>query len=32
MEEAELNVHSIGLISLEIYVNITFCNNIKDFE
>ena len=32
MEEAELNVHPIGLTSLEILINISFCNNIKDFE
>ena len=32
MEEAELNVHPIGLMSLEIHVNISFCNNIKDFK
>ena len=31
MEEAELNVHPIGLISSEIHVNISFCNNVKDF-
>ena len=29
MEEAELNVHLIGLISSEIHVNISFCNNAK---
>ena len=32
MEEAELNIHSMGLItSLETYVNIYFWNNIKNF-
>ena len=30
MEEAELNVHPKGLILLEIHVNISFCNNIKN--
>ena len=32
MEEAELNVHPIGLISSEIRVNISFCNNVKNFK
>ena len=31
-EEAELNVHLIGLISSDIYVNVSFCNTVKDFE
>ena len=29
MEEAQLNVHTIGLILLEIHVNISFCDNVK---
>ena len=29
MEEAELNIHPIGLILVEIYVNISFFNNVK---
>ena len=32
MEEAELNVHPIGLISSDIRVNISFCNNVKNFK
>ena len=32
MEEAELNIYPMGLIkSLETHVNISFCNNIKNF-
>ena len=30
MEGAELNVHPIGLISSEIHVNFSFCNNVKN--
>ena len=32
MEEAELNTYPIGLILTEIHVNISFCNNVKNFE
>ena len=32
MEEAELNVHPIGLISLEIHINISFCNDVKNIN
>ena len=30
-EEAELNIYPMGLILLETYVNISFCNNINNF-
>ena len=33
MEEVELNAYPIGLIkSSDIYVNISFCNNVRTFE
>ena len=32
MEEAELNVHPIGLILLGIHINISFLNNVKNFN
>ena len=32
MEEAELNVHPVGLKLLKIHINISFLNNVNNFN